>query len=114
MVLGTLSFGIKQPGREVDHTAPSCADVKNEWSSTAAPTIYLHDVNRDSFTCFESQRFIIIYKKRWAWSFVSIEIKFEVFRAVKITVVVFWANPAAGYHRFGITCCLHLHIYPDA
>jgi len=28
----------------VDHSAPSCAEVKNEWSCTSIPPIHLHDV----------------------------------------------------------------------
>ena len=33
----------------VDHSAPSCAEVKNEWSCTSIPPICLHDVPTDSF-----------------------------------------------------------------
>ena len=43
---------IKRPGREVDHSPPSSADVKNVWSSTSAPTICLHSANRECFTVF--------------------------------------------------------------
>jgi hypothetical protein len=31
-VPGSLPGGIKQPGRDVGHTPPSSAEVKNEWS----------------------------------------------------------------------------------
>jgi hypothetical protein len=30
-------YGIKRPRCEVDHSAPSCAEVKNEWSYTSIP-----------------------------------------------------------------------------
>jgi len=31
---GTLSFGVKQPGRESDHLPQTSAEVKNRWSYT--------------------------------------------------------------------------------
>jgi hypothetical protein len=34
---GTLSLGIKRPGREADHSPPSSAEVKNAWSYTSTP-----------------------------------------------------------------------------
>jgi hypothetical protein len=37
------------PGREVDHSLPYNADVKNEWSYKFAPLICLHGVDRDKF-----------------------------------------------------------------
>jgi hypothetical protein len=37
-------MGIKQPGREVDHSAPSSAEVKNAWSYTSTFPIRLHCV----------------------------------------------------------------------
>ena len=30
-------LGVKRPGREFDHSSPSSAEVKNEWSYTSAP-----------------------------------------------------------------------------
>jgi hypothetical protein len=36
-VLGTLSLGVKRLGREVDHSLPSSAEVKNVWSYTSTP-----------------------------------------------------------------------------
>jgi hypothetical protein len=41
-VPGTLSLGVKQPGREADHSPPSSAEVKNAWSYTSTPSIRLH------------------------------------------------------------------------
>jgi hypothetical protein len=41
---------LKWPGRDVDHPSPYCAKVKNEWSSTPVPPVYLHDVPRNNFT----------------------------------------------------------------
>jgi hypothetical protein len=42
-ILGALTPGIKRPGRETDHLAPSSARVKNTWSYTSTP-IYSHGV----------------------------------------------------------------------
>ena len=38
------------PGHEVNHSTPYSAEVKNEWSCTSTPLIYLYGVDRDSFT----------------------------------------------------------------
>jgi hypothetical protein len=40
----------KRPEREVDHSPPSSAEVKNEWSYTSAPPACLHSVDRNNFT----------------------------------------------------------------
>jgi hypothetical protein len=39
-----LSLGVKRPEREADHSPPSRAEVKNEWSYTATPLIRLSGV----------------------------------------------------------------------
>jgi hypothetical protein len=36
-ILGALSLGIKRSGCEADHSPPSIAEVKNEWSYTSTP-----------------------------------------------------------------------------
>jgi hypothetical protein len=36
-VPGTLSMGVKWPGREADHSPPSSAEVKNALSYTSTP-----------------------------------------------------------------------------
>jgi hypothetical protein len=43
-VPGYLSLGVKRPGRKADHSPPSSAEVKNAWSYTSTPPIYLHGV----------------------------------------------------------------------
>jgi hypothetical protein len=43
-VPGALSLGVKQLGREVDHSPPSSAEVKNVWSYTSTLPIRLHGV----------------------------------------------------------------------
>jgi hypothetical protein len=41
---GGSSPGIEQPVREADHSPPSSAEVKNAWSFTSSPPVYLHGV----------------------------------------------------------------------
>jgi len=43
-VPGALFLGVKRPGREVDHSPPSSAEVKNAWNYTSTPPIRLHGV----------------------------------------------------------------------
>jgi hypothetical protein len=43
-VPGALSLGVKQPEREVDHSPPCSAEVKNAWSYTSIPPVRLHGV----------------------------------------------------------------------
>ena len=38
--------GVKQLGREVKHSFPSSAEVKNEWSCTTMPPMCLHSLTR--------------------------------------------------------------------
>jgi len=48
-VAGVLPW-VERSGREVNHSPPSSAEVKNEWNCrpTPAPPIYLHSIGRDS------------------------------------------------------------------
>jgi hypothetical protein len=39
-----LSPQVKRPGREVDHSPPSSAEVKNAWGYTSTPPIFLYGV----------------------------------------------------------------------
>jgi len=41
---------VKRPGRDVDHSPPSGAEAKNEWSYTSTPRICHHGMDRDNFT----------------------------------------------------------------
>jgi hypothetical protein len=53
-VPGALSFGVKWPGREADHSPPSSAEVKNEWSYASTPQYIFMEwclvKHRDNFT----------------------------------------------------------------
>jgi len=42
--------GVKWQGHEANHSPPSGAEVKNEWSYTSTPSISLYRVVRDNFT----------------------------------------------------------------
>jgi hypothetical protein len=48
-VLGVLPTGRERPGSEADHSPPSCAEVKNEWSYTSAALIHRRGVNKHNF-----------------------------------------------------------------
>jgi hypothetical protein len=43
-VPGSLTLGVKLPGREADHSPSSSAEVKNAFSHTSTPPVRLHVV----------------------------------------------------------------------
>jgi len=49
-----LSSGVKVLGREVNHSLPSSAELKNGWSYTSTHSINLHVVNRNNFALYSS------------------------------------------------------------
>jgi hypothetical protein len=55
-VPGALSLGVKQPGREADHSPPSGAEVENTWSYTSIPQYVFMGwclvKHRDNFTFY--------------------------------------------------------------
>ena len=57
---GVLPWRIKQPGHDVDHSHPSSAEVKNEWSYTSAPHICVHGVDRDTFALLLLYRLVYV------------------------------------------------------
>jgi hypothetical protein len=61
-VPGSLSLGVKRPGREADHSLPSSAEVKNAWSYTSTPQyVFMASClvqHRDNFTFTLSSTFI--------------------------------------------------------
>jgi len=42
-----MGTGTKWPGREVNHSLPSSAEVKNEWSYVSTLPVHLHGVDRE-------------------------------------------------------------------
>lgn len=64
-ITGTLSSGIKRPGRQVFHSPPSTFKVKNRRSCTSTPLTCLHSMYRNEFThtfCLLSISYILHYK----------------------------------------------------
>jgi len=49
MGIGFLFSGVKRPGRNVDHTPLSGAEIKNEWSCTSTPALCLPGLDSDNF-----------------------------------------------------------------
>jgi hypothetical protein len=49
---GIPSPAVKRMGHEFDQSPPSSTKVKNEYSCTSSPSMYLHGVHRGSFTIF--------------------------------------------------------------
>jgi hypothetical protein len=47
---------VKRSGCGVDHSSPSSAEVKNEWSYTSAPPICHHSVDRHSFNFYNTEK----------------------------------------------------------
>jgi hypothetical protein len=44
-----LSPGVKRPESEGDHSHPSTAEVKSEWSFTSTPSLCLHGADKENF-----------------------------------------------------------------
>jgi hypothetical protein len=42
---------VKRLEREVNHSLPCSAEVKNEWSNISASSLCLHSVDRKNFEC---------------------------------------------------------------
>jgi hypothetical protein len=51
-VPGVLSLGVKWQACEADHSPPSSAKDKTEWSCTSAPPVFLHGVYGDTSASF--------------------------------------------------------------
>jgi hypothetical protein len=47
---GVFFPAVKRPGNVFDHSPPSSAEVKNEWSYTSTSPPCLHSVDKDKFT----------------------------------------------------------------
>jgi hypothetical protein len=51
--------GVKQLGREVNHSLPSHAEVKNKHSYTSTPSIWLHGMDKEHFIAsFYDEKYI--------------------------------------------------------
>ena len=47
---------VKRPGRDLDHSHPSSAEIKNGWRHTSTPPICLYGMDRDKFTIYSVVR----------------------------------------------------------
>ena len=55
----------KQWEHEFDHLSSSSAEIKNEWSCTSAPPMYLHGADRDNSTYFNCcWRIFLLYLRK--------------------------------------------------
>ena len=61
-VLCVMCTGGEAVEREVYRSPPSSAAVKNEWSYTSAPSVYLHGMGSDNFTVLPFTRFKLTAK----------------------------------------------------
>ena len=50
--------GVERPGREVNHTLSSHAEIKNEWSYNFTPPICLHGAHMENLTFKNDQKVI--------------------------------------------------------
>jgi hypothetical protein len=48
--IGSLFPGVNRPGREADHSLPSSAEIKNDWSFTAIlPHVFMCSIKQRIF-----------------------------------------------------------------
>jgi hypothetical protein len=76
-VPGTLSLGVKRPGRKADHSPPCSVEVKNAWSYTSTPQyvfmawcLVKHRGNftlpeRPAYSRYTLQRYSLSFSERW-------------------------------------------------
>ena len=60
-ICGPIKQELKRPGPEVEHWPPSCAEVRNEWSCTYTPPVWIHGVDRDNFTFFITEFRVLMF-----------------------------------------------------
>jgi hypothetical protein len=53
--LEAISQGLKQPGREADHSLHSNAEGENIWSYISTPKTRLYSLKKDGITVYKSQ-----------------------------------------------------------
>jgi hypothetical protein len=63
-VPSALSMGIKWLEHEADHSPPSTAEVKKEWSCMFTHLIFLNGLHRD-FTFFFSCVLLVCHQRWW-------------------------------------------------
>ena len=86
--------GLKRPGREVNPSPPSFAEVKNEWVYNSSPPTYLHRVDKEIFII------IIIIINYWyythyprtLWWCVTPYVNINVLEESLVFTVYFWTR----------------------
>ena len=56
--------GVKRSGRDVDHSPPPSAGVKNQWSHTSLPPTCLHGVVKDRFTFYLLSESLVLLRDK--------------------------------------------------
>jgi len=59
-VLGFFPLGVKQLGHEVNHSLPSSAKVRNEWSSASTPHMCVHGVDKETLLFIINTRSVMV------------------------------------------------------
>jgi hypothetical protein len=91
-----MGNGGKATGFTADHSSPSTAAVKNEWSHIYGPIIRLHGVHRKNFTV--PVIYVLMFCKQE-------EIKAaDILRQLAITKLVFFDLIEAPYKQERTTC----------
>jgi hypothetical protein len=49
---GVYFLGVKWPQLEADHSPPFGGEVKDKWSETSNPPVFLHGKDRENFSSF--------------------------------------------------------------
>ena len=99
MNIGVTSQGLKWPGREFNYSSLCIAEVKNEWTYTSAPSLYLRDVVGGTFSLSVGILCYVI----WGSSMIVRSEEFIVV-TVKIFVGCDTCVLVEVYRHFGGTC----------
>ena len=52
LVIVIFFSGLRRPGRDIDYSPPSSAEVKSSWSYTSTSPVYFHGVDRQTIPFF--------------------------------------------------------------
>ena len=84
---------VKWPLREVNHSPPSSAEVKNKWSYTSTPPICIHGVDRENFNFVGRQNTILHWENCTRWI-----LGYEIYLRYLVTYFVIWLHTSLfGY-----------------
>ena len=102
--------GAKQRGREINHSLPSGAEVKNGQSHTSTPCIYLHGTDKEHFIvsfydekCPHNVKAFILYLNVHLWHTLPVLVLPTFLAAASESRTSIWH----GTHLFQMTSQLH-------